>query len=111
MVVDGHASRVFELPLFGPLGAESGEQATVHVVDLHPVVVGVAHDHAVRGAHGHVVRVLQLARTLADAAELGHVRAVALEHLKKEEKKTHFILAIVNQNLLQALVYIRFFLI
>lgn len=110
LVVDGHAPRVLELPLLGSLGAEGGEQASVHVVDLHPVIVGVAHDHPVRGAHGHVVRVLQLARTLPDAAELGHVRAVALEHLR-EKRNTLYTGCLLNQNLLQALICIRFLLI
>ncbi len=85
-----------ELPLPCPLLPEGGDDLSVDVEDLDPVVVGVGDDDAVGVADGDVVRVLKVARAGADLAELAHEGAVRLENLPKE------MYALVNKNKLRS---------
>ena len=74
-----------ELPLPRPLLSERGDDLSVDVEDLDPVVVGVGDDDAVGVADGDVVRVLKVAGAGAHLAELAHEGAVGLENLPKEK--------------------------
>ena len=77
--------RELELPLPRPLLPEGGDDLSVDVEDLDPVVVRVGDDDAVGVADGDVVRVLKVPWAGAHLAELAHEGAVGLENLPKEK--------------------------
>lgn len=56
LIVDGHAARELELPIFRTFRAESRQRSAIHIEDLNAMIVAVAHDDAVRVADGDVVR-------------------------------------------------------